>query len=86
MGFDGVVFAEHLRKSSISNSVSLKDRVIKSINAGADVLVFDNYFADNASMPHAIYQIIYDAVKNKTISEKRILDSYLRIEKLKKTL
>lgn len=81
--FEGVVFANNLRTDSISSSVDFKSRVIRSIQAGVDVLVFPNYFADNASMPFTVNKIITEAIRSGELSKERIALSYERILKLK---
>ena len=86
MHFEGVVFADNLRTNSISNSVDFKQRVIRSIDAGADILVFTNYFADSASMTFTIQQIITEAVKSGELSSERIALSYNRILSFKQKL
>lgn len=79
MHFEGVVFADNLRMSSLSNHFDFKQRVIKSVEAGADILVLSNYFADNASMPFTVQKILMDAIKSGEISQERIELSYERI-------
>ncbi|MDD2382590.1 MAG: glycoside hydrolase family 3 N-terminal domain-containing protein [Sulfurospirillaceae bacterium] len=86
MHFEGVVFVDNLRTSSISPQFDFKQRIIKSVNAGADILVFSNYFADNASMPFAVQKILLDAVKTGEISNERILLSYTRIKAFKEKI
>lgn len=86
MHFEGVVFADNLRSGSLSNSFDFKQRVIRSVNAGADILVFSNYFADNASMPFTVQKILIDAVKSGEIKQERIELSYERIVKFKNKL
>ena len=86
MHFDGVVFVDNLRTNSLPQSIDFKGRIIRSIQAGADVLVFTNYFADNASIPFTVTKIIQDAVRSGELTKERIALSYERIEKLKSTL
>lgn len=86
MHFEGVIFVDNLRTNSLSNSIDFKTRVIRSIQAGADVLVFSNYFADNASMPFTVNKIIMDAIRSGELTKERIAQSYERIEKLKQKL
>ena len=83
MHFEGVVFVDNLRTNSLPNSIDFRTRVIRSIQAGADVLVFSNYFADNASMPFTVNKIIMDAIRSGELTKERIALSYERIEKLK---
>ncbi|WP_041958340.1 glycoside hydrolase family 3 N-terminal domain-containing protein [Sulfurospirillum arsenophilum] len=86
MHFEGVVFTDNLRTHSIASSVDFKQRVIRSIDAGADILVFTNYFADNASMTFTINKIITDAIKSGELSTERIALSYERIVSFKQKL
>ncbi len=86
MHFEGVVFADNLRTSSITPQFDFKQRVMQSINAGVDILVFSNYFADNASMPFAVQKIVLDAVRNGEISKERIVLSYERIKAFKEKI
>lgn len=84
--FEGVVFADNLRTDSISNGIDFKSRVIRSIQAGVDVLVFPNYFGDNASMPFTVHKIITEAIRSGELSKERIALSYERIVKLKEKM
>lgn len=86
MHFEGIVFAHNLRSASIDTSLDLKKRVVRSIQAGADVLVFGTYFAENASAHFTVTKIIMDAVKHGELSLERIESSYKRIETVKQTL
>lgn len=86
MHFEGVVFVDNLRTNSISSTIDFKTRIIRSIQAGGDVLVFSNYFADNASMPFTVHKIIMDALRSGEVSQERIELSYKRIRALKHTL
>lgn len=86
MHFEGVVFADNLRTNSLPNSIDFKQRVIRSIDAGADILIFPNYFSENASTPLTIQKIITDAIKSGELSSDRIALSYGRIENFKQKL
>ena len=86
MHFEGLVFVDNLRTSSIAPQFDFKQRVIKSVNAGADILVFSNYFADNASMPFTVQKILLDAVRSGEISKERIELTYTRIKAFKEKI
>jgi beta-N-acetylhexosaminidase len=86
MHFEGVVFADNLRTNSIASSADFKQRVIRSIDAGADILVFTNYFAESASMTFTVNQIIKDAIQRGELSTERIALSYERIVRFKQKL
>jgi len=83
MHFEGLVFVDNLRTDSISHTIDFKSRIVRSIQAGVDVLIFPNYFADNASAPFTVSKIITDAVRSGEISKERIALSYERIVKHK---
>lgn len=86
MHFEGVVFAHNLRTPSIDTTIEFKKRIIRSIQAGADILVFGTYFSENASVHLSVTKIIEDAIKQGELSIERIERSYERIERLKQTL
>ena len=86
MHFEGVVFVNNLRAHSLSSTLDLKQRVIKSIDAGADIFIFPNYFSDNASTPLTFQKIILDAIKSGELSQERIILSYNRIMSFKQKL
>ncbi|MCD8544652.1 glycoside hydrolase family 3 N-terminal domain-containing protein [Sulfurospirillum sp. hDNRA2] len=86
MHFKGVVFVHNLRTDSLPNTLDFKQRVIRSVQAGGDILVFTNYFADNASMPFTVQKILLDAVRSGEISQASIEQSYARILTFKKNL
>ena len=86
MHFEGVVFADNLRTNSVSNSLDFKQRIIRSIDAGADILIFPNYFSENASTPLTVQKIITDAIKNGELTQERIALSYERIDRFKQKL
>jgi beta-N-acetylhexosaminidase len=86
MHFEGVVFANNFRAGSISSHVDFKQRVIRAVNAGVDILVFSNYFADSASTPFTVQKILLDGIKNGEIKQEQIVLSYGRIVKFKQKL
>lgn len=86
MHFEGVVFADNLRSGSLSSHFDFKQRVLKSVGAGVDMMVFSNYFADSTSMPFTVQKILVDAVKSGEIKQEQIVLSYERIVKLKQKL
>jgi len=86
MHFEGIVFSDHLRTDSLSSKIDFKQRIIKTIQAGADILVFPNYFADNASMPFTVQKIILEAIRSGQLSTHQIERSYARIVIFKQKL
>lgn len=86
MHFEGVVFADNLRTNSLPSSSDFKQRIIRSIDAGADILIFPNYFSENASTPLTVQKIITDAIKSGELTQERIALSYERIDHFKQKL
>jgi len=76
MGFEGFIVSDWGSIQHIEGS-SYKEQVIKSINAGIDMLMETDKF-DEAK------QIIVDAVKSGDITEERVNDAVTRIIKVKK--
>ncbi len=76
MGFEGFIVSDWGSVGNITGS-SYKEQVIKSVNAGIDMLMETDRF-DEA------YDIIIDAVNSGEISEERINDAVTRIIRVKK--
>ncbi len=76
MGFEGFIVSDWCSVGNITGS-SYKDKVIKSVNAGIDMLMETEDF-------EKAKQIIIDAVGSGKISEERINDAVTRIIKVKK--
>jgi beta-N-acetylhexosaminidase len=85
IGFQGVIISDDLQMSAISDNYSLEDSVIKAINAGCDIVsVLNNSKAAyDENLAYKVRDIIFNAVKDKKISEERIEESYNRVIKLK---
>lgn len=88
LGYDGVVITDDMYMNAIAEQYSVKEAVIKAINAGADMLILGNnspsgYFPDR---PEEVIDIIVDAVKNGDISLDRIDEANRRIDELKSRL
>ena len=76
MGFKGFIVSDWGSVENITGD-SYKAKVIKSVNAGIDMLMETDRFEEAR-------QIIIDAVKNKEISEERVNDAVTRIIRVKK--
>ena len=76
MGFKGFIVSDWGSVENITGD-SYKEKVIKSINAGIDMLMETERFEEAR-------KIIIDAVKSNEISEERINDAVARIIKVKK--
>ena len=86
IGFSGVIISDDMQMGAISKNYGFKESIIKAINAGNDILLFSNNSSNNydKDLGYKVTDIIYDAVKNDQISEKRIFESSERIYNLKR--
>ncbi|WP_169752299.1 glycoside hydrolase family 3 N-terminal domain-containing protein [Campylobacter mucosalis] len=80
LGFNGVVFSVDFKNL---NSIPLKERIVRFINAGGDVILFSDFYISDRKSAELITQHIIDAVNEKRITKDRIRASYERIMKLK---
>jgi beta-glucosidase len=76
MGFKGFIVSDWGSVENISGD-SYREKVIKSVNAGIDMLMETERFEE-------CRQVIIEAVKNKEIPEERVNDAVTRIIKVKK--
>jgi len=84
--FKGVIFSDDLQKKEINSEYKLKETVLKSINAGVNVLIFSSYFSKDSNVPKRVRKIVLDAVENGNIDKSLIENSYKRVIKLKKEI
>ncbi|HWQ51533.1 MAG TPA: glycoside hydrolase family 3 protein [Terriglobales bacterium] len=76
LGYTGVVITDAMEMGAISQEYSSSESAVKAILAGVDVILMPENFAE-------AYEGVLRAVKDGTISEKRIDESVLRILELK---
>ena len=76
LGFEGIVITDSMSMGAITKEYTQKDAIIKSINAGSDMIL----------MPLNVKQSVNDikeAVENGVVDEERINDSVRRILRIK---
>jgi beta-N-acetylhexosaminidase len=86
IGFQGVVVSDDMEMGAVRDEYSLEERVIKSVNAGTDVIVFSNEKSHDPELGMKVHTIMSDAVKDGRISRARIEQAYGRIMLLKRRL
>ncbi|MDO8530272.1 MAG: glycoside hydrolase family 3 protein [bacterium] len=86
IGFQGVIISDDMQMNAIVGNYGFKEAIIKSVNAGCDILLLSNNgtAAYDPQLPHKAVDIIYNAVKEGNISQEKIEESYDRIINLKK--
>lgn len=87
MDYDGVIISDDMQMKAIADNYGIETAVIKSIEAGVDIIIFSkNADEEGKSIVVAVSEIIKNSVKTGKLSEKRIDESYRRIKKLKEKL
>ncbi len=86
IGFKGVIISDDMQMAAISNNYEFNETVIMAVNAGCDIIyTFNNVSGDyDKDIAYKVRDIIFNAVKENKIEEKRITESYNRILDLKK--
>ncbi|MDQ0970441.1 beta-N-acetylhexosaminidase [Neobacillus niacini] len=77
--FGGVVISDDMTMGAIAKYYKLEDAAVRAINAGSDIILV-GHGMDNVA---TVYNSIYSAVTNHTISEETINKSVYRILTLK---
>jgi beta-N-acetylhexosaminidase len=84
LGFKGVIVSDDMQMGAIVDNYGFEEAIIKSINAGCDMLILSNNGKTyDEQAPYSAVNIILKAVKKGEISESQINDSYNRIQELK---
>lgn len=86
MHFLGVVISDDMQMDAIEKFYTLDKAVVLAINAGVDMLLFDNQIENPMLDPKPLIDLIEAKVKSGEISEARIDEAYQRIVRLKKQL
>jgi len=86
IGFKGIIISDDMQMAAISDNYGFEESIIKAINAGCDIIYFFNNSPDgyDKDIAYKVRGIIFNAVKENKIKEKRITESYNRIVDLKK--
>ncbi|MGC1241275.1 MAG: glycoside hydrolase family 3 N-terminal domain-containing protein [Chryseosolibacter sp.] len=87
LNFDGVVFTDDMQMHAITKHYGLEEAIRLAINAGVDIMTFSNNISGSDERTvDKVHSIIRGMVRNGTITEARIDESFDRIIKLKKQL
>jgi len=79
LGFDGVVVTDCMEMSAIADGVGTVDGAVRTIRAGADVVLVSH----TPERQRAAIEAVVDAVRDGTIPEERIDESVRRVLRLK---
>lgn len=83
LGFAGVVISDDLQMGAIRDHFSLKDTVIRAVNAGVDVLLFSNTVKPRGTLADEVRAILVEEAAASPEFAARIAQSYQRIVALK---
>lgn len=84
LGFKGVVVSDDMQMGAITEYYGLKEALIGAVNAGCDLLIISNNGSVYDEMaPYRARDMIFEAVKRGEIPVSRIVESSLRIDRLK---
>lgn len=85
MNYNGVVVTDALNMQAITEHFGPEDAVIRSINAGADIVLMPAIVWDESQVENLdkVYNAVIDAVNSGEISEEKINESVRRILTLK---
>ena len=83
IGYRGVVMTDDLDMAAIRSSFSLKEAVIKAVQAGNDLILLSNSAAPDANLPVAAIGWVREAVMAGRIPPSRIEESSQRLASLK---
>lgn len=86
MGYDGVVVSDDMLMRAIAEHYTFEKSIVKSIQAGVDILLFSSYFYNNSNVPKVVHSVINEAIKKGEITTQMIERSYNRVVKLKSKL
>ncbi len=80
--YNGVIISDDLMMRGLSE-FSFKQKIIKSINAGVDILLFSDYHEGKKRIPNLVKNIVLQAIKSGELDKQNIIKSYERIVKFK---
>lgn len=83
MGYDGVIMTDDLDMGAIRSHYDQRSAVIRSIQAGNDVIMMSNSAAPNLDLPQQFVGWVMEAIANGQIEEGWIEASYARIRRAK---
>lgn len=84
--YRGVIMTDDMQMKAISDNYPLEQALVRTINAGADVLIFGNNLSVKPQDPEHLINIIESKVRTGEIEEDRINDAYNRVLFLKNSL
>lgn len=83
--FKGLVVSDDMQMGAIADNFGFDDAIVRAVNSGCDILILSNNIKEyDEQAPQKAVDAIFNAVKNKQISEQQINDIYNKIQQFKK--
>ena len=86
LGYQGVVISDDLEMGAIRAQFSLKEAVVRAVEAGSDILLFSNTADYRTSLGAEVGQILMDRANADPAFRQRVEQSFQRIAVLKNKL
>ncbi len=86
LDYDGVIISDDMQMKAIAEQYTFEKAIQSALEAGVDILTFGNNLNYNGNIMTHVVTTISQLVKQGTLSEKRIDESYQRIFRLKAEL
>ncbi|MCL1939896.1 MAG: glycoside hydrolase family 3 [Desulfovibrionaceae bacterium] len=83
LGWQGVVITDDLQMRAVEDTYSMKEAVRLAVLAGADILLFGNNLRHDPQEGRKAHAALVELVREGSIPESRIRESYTRIMTLK---
>ena len=84
--FKGIIISDDLQMKAISNQYGIEEAIVRTVNAGADMLLFANQLVNTPITAAQIIDIVIRHIKKGEIDIERIYQAYQRINKVKQSL
>lgn len=85
LGYNGIIISDDMQMKAITEFYGLEEAIVKTINAGVDILIFANNSVYEEDITERAIEIISRNVREGTIPADRIRESYQRIMEIKST-
>ncbi|MGI9407619.1 MAG: glycoside hydrolase family 3 protein [Hyphomicrobiaceae bacterium] len=86
LGYTGIVITDDMEMGAVKRRFSLKERVVRAVEAGNDVILFSDATRNGRKVVDRIHKHVRDAVASGRISRTRIESAYERIVAAKRQL
>jgi len=83
LGFSGAIITDDLDMGAIRKSYSLEDAVVRSLQAGNDLILMSNSLAYDPDLPDKTVDWVLRAIAEQRLSVARLRDAYERVVQLK---